>query len=726
MADKQPARTTKRVRTPTVLQMEMVECGAAALATVLGHYGRIVPLEELRGECGVSRDGTKASNILKAARKYGLKAKGFSKRPEKLPEMGMPIIVFWNFNHFVVVEGFSKNKVYLNDPAVGPRKVTREEFNNGFTGVVLALEPGPDFEPGGRRRSFWAALWRRLERSQAGLTYVILASLALSLLGLVVPVFAKVFVDYILVAQFSSWVLPLLIGMAATGVVLAVVTWLQRHFLLRLSTKLSVTSSYRFLRHLLRLPVEFFTQRYGGEVGSRIEINDRLAQLLSGELSVNILNGAMAILYVALMLYFDALLTIIAVVIAALNVVALRYVSRRRKDVNMRMLNEQGKMTGTAMSGLQAIETLKATGGESDFFSRWAGYLAKVMVARQRMELFSNGLNAVPSLLTTLGTIAILGIGALRVMDGQMTIGTLVAFQALMFGFMEPVNQLVGLGATLQEVQGELNRLDDVMRYEVQEDLKEDDFDPALEDESPKLSGSLELKNISFGYSPLDPPLIRKFSLAMSPGSRVALVGASASGKSTVSKIVSGLYAPWSGEILLDGRPKGDIPRAVVTNSVAMVDQDFFLYEGTVREVLTMWDHTIREEDIVRAAKDACIHDDIAARAGGYDSIVEEGGRNFSNGQRQRLEIARALVGNPSLLILDEATSALDTVTEKQIDESLRRRGCTCLIVAHRLSTIRDCDEIIVLDRGKAVQRGTHESLIGRRGAYRRLIASHD
>jgi NHLM bacteriocin system ABC transporter peptidase/ATP-binding protein len=718
-----PAR---RVRTPTVLQMEAVECGAAALAAVMGYYGRIVPLEELRAACGVSRDGTKASNILKAARTYAFKAKGFSKEPGDLRSLPPPFIAFWNFNHFVVVEGFARGKVYLNDPAIGPRTITDEEFDDAFTGVVLVFEPAPEFKPGGAKPSLWAALRKRLRGSESGLAYVVLSSLMLSLVGLAVPLFAKAFVDDVLVARHGVVALPLLLGMGATALVLALVTWLQRLCLLRLSTKLAVTSSYEFFRHLLRLPMEFYTQRFGGEVGARMEINDRVANLLSGGLAINALNLLTAALYVAMMFYFDVLLALVAVAIAALNFVALRLVSRQRKDINASLLQERGKIIGTSMSGLQSIESMKATGSESDFFSRWAGHLAKIIVARQQMEVYSRRLGVLPAFLSTLAAIAILGVGALRVMDGHLTLGTLVAFQALMFGFMEPITQLVMLGATLQEAEGELNRLDDVLRYPADRELRGAGGSSSGGGRFPKLSGRLELRNIAFGYSSLDPPLIEDFNLTVQPGARVALVGSSASGKSTLAKLISGLYQPWSGEVLLDGRPRDETPRRIVTNSAALVDQDFFLYEGSLREVLTMWDHTVPEEDVVQAAKDACIHDDIAARARGYDSLVEEGGRNFSSGQRQRLEIARALVGKPSILVLDEATSALDPLTEKHIDENLRRRGCTCVIVAHRLSTIRDCDEIIVLDQGRVVERGTHDRLAAARGAYRRLIATQD
>jgi NHLM bacteriocin system ABC transporter peptidase/ATP-binding protein len=712
---------TPRKRTSTVLQMEAVECGAAALSMVLRYYGKYVSLEELRMACGVSRDGTKASNILKAARNYGLQAKGFSKQPAELCSLPLPAIIFWNFNHFVVVEGFRPAKVYLNDPASGPRVVSEDEFEQGFTGVVLVLQPGPDFERGGSEPRMASALRARLRGSGTGLIYVVLVSLALAILGLIVPVFAKVFVDYVLVREYDGWVVPLLIGLLVTAILRAGVTWVQRYYLLRLSLKLAVTSSYRFLWHLLRLPMEFFTQRYCGEVGARMEINDRIARVLSGDLAVNVLNILVVAIYASLMWYFDVVLTLIALTFAALNFVTLSFVARRRKDINGKLLQERGKLIGVSMAGLQGIESLKATGREHDFFSGWSGHLAKALNASQQMGVYSSGLQTVPFLLATLSTVAILGIGALRVLDGYMTVGTVVAFEGLMLGFMGPLNELVNLSSTFQEVEGELRRLDDVLEYPTERGLQTETLD--LSDRTlPKLTGQLELVNVAYGYSRLDEPLIRGFNLQTNPGARVALVGLSASGKSTLAKLITGLYRPWEGQILFDGKPRDDVPRILIVNSIAMVDQDFFLYEGTVREVLTMWDPTISENDIIQAAKDACIHDEIAARPGGYDSKVEEGGRNFSHGQQQRLEIARSLVRNPTILVLDEATSALDPVTEKRIDENLRRRGCTCIIIAHRLSTIRDCDEIVVLDRGGIAQRGTHDAMHSINGPYHDLI----
>ena len=741
-------RPARRVRVPTVLQMEAVECGAAALAKVLAYHGKVVPLEEVRQACGVSRDGSKASNILKAARGYGLTAKGYKREPEALKTVQGPAILHWNFNHFLVLEGFKGGKVYLNDPGMGPRVVSEEEFDQAFTGVVLTFEPGPEFEAGGRKRTLRAALGPRLRGSEMGLLYVVAAGLLLVIPGLVAAVFSKVFVDSVLVGGNVDWLRPLLLFMGVTAAVAAGLTWLQRSALLRLETKLAASTSGQFFWHVLRLPFQFFTQRFGGEIGSRVAINDKVSRLLSGELATTALSVVTAGFYAVLMVQYDWVLTVVGVAVSALNLFALKVVSRRRKEANQRMLAERGKVLGAAMGGLQTIETLKASGSENDFFARWAGYHAKASNAQQELGLYRQVLAVVPPFLMALNTAVVLGLGAMRVMDGEMTMGMLVAFQALTASFIAPVNQLVGLGGTMQEVEGDLNRLDDVLR--AQPERPSDpagDATAALAAEAgerggsgdgaavalpappvvvrPKLDGRLELRDVTFGYSPLEAPLIEGLSLTLDPGQRVALVGGSGSGKSTVAKLVCGLFRPWSGEILLDGVPRGRVPAGALVNSFAFVDQDIFLFEGTVRDNLTLWDAEVDDAAVVRAAKDACIHDAIAERPGGYLGPVEEGGRNFSGGQRQRVEIARALVGDPSLLVLDEATSALDPASEAAIDDAVRRRGCTCLIVAHRLSTIRDCDEIVVLDGGRVVQRGTHDEMVAVEGPYADLITTY-
>jgi NHLM bacteriocin system ABC transporter peptidase/ATP-binding protein len=711
-------------RSPTVLQMEAVECGAASLAIVLAYYGRWVPLEELRVACGVSRDGSKASNVVKAARNYGLIAKGFKKEPQALRSIRTPAILHWNFNHFLVLDGFRKGRVFLNDPGSGPREVTEQELDEAFTGVVMTFEPGPELERKGDPPRLVPALRRRLTGSRAALAFVLLAGLALAIPTLVVPVFSKVFVDSVLLEGRRDWLPPLLFGLGGAGLLMGLLTWIQQVYLLRLETRLAVGSSSRFLWHVLRLPTEFFSQRYSGDISSRVAINDRVAQLLSRDLATNALGAVMIVFFAAVLFQYDAVLTLVGIAVVSLNVVALRFVSRKRVDGNRRLGQDQGKLLGTAIGGLQTIETLKATGGESDLFARWAGYQAKVVNGQQELERYTQILDTVPALLTAVNTALILGIGGLRVMNGSLSLGGLVAFQLLMASFIAPVNRLVSLGGKLQTVEGDMNRLDDVLRYRLDPAAGSGSGDLPPAQGPVRLDGFLELRDVSFGYSRLDPPLIEGFNLRLKPGSRVALVGGSGSGKSTISRLVTGLYEPWSGEILLDGQRRSEIPTPVLTASLATVDQNVFLFEGAVRENLTLWDATVPLPEVVAAAKDACIHEDVAARPGGYDSPVEEGGANWSGGQRQRLEIARALVGRPSILVLDEATSALDPTTESRIDESLRRRGCTCLIVAHRLSTIRDADEIIVLEKGKVVQRGTHDELKGVEGPYARLISA--
>ncbi|HEY9767400.1 MAG TPA: NHLP family bacteriocin export ABC transporter peptidase/permease/ATPase subunit [Coleofasciculaceae cyanobacterium] len=714
----------RRVKTPTLLQMEAVECGAAALGIIMYYLGRIVPLPELRRECGVSRDGSKASNMLKAARRYGLEAKGFKKELTQLRELPLPYIVFWNFNHFLVVEGWGKEKVYLNDPATGPCTISLQEFDEAYTGVVLVMQPGEEFKRGGRKTSMVLALWSRLKGTTGALAYCLLAGFLLTLVGLVVPVFTQIFVDEILIQGRQQWLRPLLLAMAIAAILQGALTLLRLRYLRRLKIKLAVGMSSRFLWHILRLPISFYAQRFAGEISNRTSLNDQVADILSGQLASTVIDTVMLGFYVIVMSQYDWALTAIVVTFALINVITLQSISRQRKDANQRLIQDYGKAAGASIAALQSIETLKASGLESDFFARWSGYYTKAINSQQELGVTNQTLSVLPVLLSALSAAFLLAVGGLRVMDGHLSIGMLIAFQGMMQNFQQPVDSLVSFGRTLQELDGNLIRLDDVLDNPTDPQLEQRSEDQSESTFTPKLEGHLELKNLTFGYSRLEAALIENFSLKVKPGQRIALVGGSGSGKSTIAKMVSGLYESWSGEILLDGKPKSEISTQLLTNSLAMVEQDILMFEGTVKDNLTLWDTTVPDKYIKQACQDAAIDDVVQSLPGGYNAELAEGAANLSGGQRQRLEIARALVNNPSILIMDEATSALDSETEKIVDRNLRRRGCTCLIVAHRLSTIRDCDEIIVLDRGKVVQRGTHEELWQQEGVYARLIKS--
>lgn len=716
------SKPTTRVRTPTLLQMEAVECGAASLGIILGYYGRMVSLTELRIECGVSRDGSTAANVLKAARGYGLEAKGFKKELEDLKTLPCPYMVFWSFNHFLVVEGFNRDRVFLNDPATGPRSVSFTEFDEHYTGVVLLFQPSATFKRGSTKRNFIPSLLRQLRGSQVAFIYCVVTGFLLVLPNLAVSVATQVFVDNILIQGLHDWLRPFLLGLAIIAIVKGLLTGLRLLYLRRLKIKLSMGMSSRFLWHILHLPVSFYSQRFSGEIASRVATNDRVADLLSGQLATTCIDAVMVIFYATVMFWYDVWMSLIAILFALTNIMVLQWVSRQRMDAHTRLQQEYGKMTGLSIAGLQSMETIKASGSESDFFARWAGYQAKAINAQQQLGQQNQTLGVLPSILSSLMSMVLLVLGGLRVIDGHLSIGMLVAFQGLVGSFMMPISSLVTLGSTLQELQGDLDRLDDVLRNPV---------DPIVhathtQTDTFRLQGYVELRNVTFGYNRNAPPLIENFNLKIKPGQRVAFIGGSGSGKSTIAKLICGLCEPWEGEILFDSQLRMQLPRHVLSHSIALVEQEIFLFAGTIRDNLSLWDSTLSDRNLIRACKDAAIHDVILSKPGGYDNKLLEGGANLSGGQRQRLEIARALVNNPSILLMDEATSALDTETEKTIDQNLRLRGCTCIIVAHRLSTIRDCDEIIVLERGKVVQRGTHETLHNQPGTYAKLLSSEE
>ncbi|MFF3325163.1 NHLP family bacteriocin export ABC transporter peptidase/permease/ATPase subunit [Streptomyces sp. NPDC002889] len=717
---------TKAVRTPTVLQMEAVECGAAALAMVLGHYGRHVPLEELRIACGVSRDGSRASNLLKAARSYGLTAKGMQMESAALAEVQAPAILFWEFNHYVVYDGMGRRLgrrgVYINDPAKGRRFVPMEDFDTSFTGVVLVLEPSAAFRKGGRKPGVLGAVPARLRGTSGTLLAALLASLLLVAVGAVVPALSRTYIDMFLIGGQTSLLGPLFASLAAMVALTAVLTGLQQANLLRGRIISSTLSSARFFRHLLRLPVTFFAQRSPADLVQRLQSNDAVAETLARDLAAAAVDGVVVILYAVLLWTYDPQLTVVGVLIALLNVVAMRIVVRLRATHTQKLRADSARLTNTSYTGLQLIETMKATGGENGYFRRWAGQHATTLEVQQRLGVPSAVLAVVAPTLATLNSALILWIGGLRAVEGHISIGLLVAFQSLVARFTAPISRLNGVAGRIQDFAADVARLKDVESFPVDSMYTREVPDA----DTRRLKGHVVLEDITFGYSPLDQPLLSGFFLAVGPGRQVALVGGSGSGKSTVSRLIAGLYSPWQGTIRIDGQRLEGIPRSALAASVSFVDQDVFLFEGTVRDNVALWDPSIPDEAVVAALRDAALHDDvIAKRPDGIHSRVEQDGRNFSGGQRQRLEIARALVRRPSILVLDEVTSALDAETERIIMDNLRRRGCACVVIAHRLSTVRDSDEIVVLDHGAVVERGRHEELLAAQGAYAELVKEH-
>ena len=714
-----------RVKVPTILQMEATECGAASLSMILAHYGLWIPLEKIRQECGINRDGSKASSLLRAARNRGCEAHGYRWTTEMLREKDRPMIIHWEFNHFVVLEGIRGDTVYLNDPAVGRRTVPWTEFSTSYTGVSLDILPTADFRPSAKKFNVLKAVAGKLLADKWAAVFLIILGICLIIPGLVSPVINQIFLDEILTKNHSDWMTNLMIAIIVTFFASGTLSWMRAVILTRWQRHMTINDSAVFFHHLLRLPMQFFQQRYAAEVASRIGFVESTAEVLTGQAATAFLDLAVAVFYLLLLLQYSVPLTLISAGLTSVDIIMFFALRRHLTDMNMRIQQDTGKEYGTAMNGLSMIETIKANGTEADLFGKWAGYRAKVLVATQEVQLWAIMANVLPTLIAGINGALIMTFGGFSIMDGLMTAGTFVAFQGLIGSFQAPVNKLLSLGTSLQSTEMQLQRINDVQCYEI-DSLNYPDPEKQLRQamiKKTRLSGELELANISFGYSPLEPPLIKDFSLHLLPGRWVAVVGGSGSGKSTLAKIVTGLYEEWSGTVKFDGVPRRCLPRTAIVNSVTAVDQDIFLISGTIRDNITLFDSSISHSDVVQAAKDACIHETILKLDNGYEAIVAEGGMNFSGGQRQRLEIARALAQNPSLLVLDEATSALDPLTEQKVLENIRRRGCSCFIVAHRLSTIRDCDEIIVLSQGEVAERGTHRSLMAAGGVYAKLVA---
>ena len=710
-------------KVPVIIQMEALECGAACLAMVAAYYDKWVPLEQVRVDCGVSRDGSNAKNMLMAAREYGFDAKGYRLEPKELREEGsFPCIVHWNFNHFVVCDGFRGDKVYLNDPARGAVKITMKDFDDNFTGIALMIVPGENFQPGGKPKSVLQFAMKRLKGSGAAIAFVTLTTIISYLFSIINPVMTQIFMDRLLTGLNREWTMPFIWVMAVLAIIQLIVMAVSTIYSLKINGKMSVVGSSSYMWKVLKLPMDFFSQRMVGDILQRKNTNSVIAQTLVTTLAPLLLNTVMLVFYLVVMIRYSLVLTAIGISTLVMNMLLSRMISARRVNLTRVQMRDLGNLSSATVNGISMIETIKASGAENGFFRKWAGYQAKVNRQNISYSKINQYLGMIPALFTQLADYAVIFLGVYYTMQGQFTLGSVMTFQGVLSSFMAPAMSMVSSGEAIQEMRTDMERIEDVMNYPDDPYVKDD---PVKDDESyAKLSGNIEIKDVTFGYSRLAQPLIRDFSMSIKQGSRVAFVGASGCGKSTLAKLISGLYQPWSGSITFDGRTIGEIDRSVFKGSLAVVDQEIILFEDTIANNIKMWDESIKDFEMILAARDAQIHEDIIQREGGYNHRLTEGGKDLSGGQRQRLEIARALCQDPTIIILDEATSALDAKVEYEVVKAIKDRGITCVVIAHRLSTIRDCDEIVVLDHGEVVERGTHDELYAKGGYYKELVSN--
>lgn len=724
------SKSTKRpvskgaAKVPIIMQMEALECGAACLAMVMAYYEKWVPLAQVRVDCGVSRDGSNAKNMLRAARSYGFIAKGFRCEPQALQkDGGFPCIIHWNFNHFVVLNGFKRGKAIINDPARGTCMVSMEEFDRSFTGICLKFEPGESFEPGGKPKSVWSFAAKRLKGTGTAIAFVVLSSMIAVLLNVIRPGFSRIFMDRLLTGENPSWFYPLLIGLTFVSIIQILGSAINAIYSNKIHGKMDVVGSSTFLWQVLHMPIEFFSQRMTGDIQNRQNSNATIAGNLIDTVAPMALNLVLVIFYLVVMVRYSWIMTLVGIASIVINLALARVISDKRVNISRVHVRDAAKLDSATVAGVEMIETIKASGAENGYFEKWSGYQASMNTQMVKFIKANLYLTSLPALVNILTYVIVTMIGVYFAMNGSFTVGMIMAFQGFFVSFTTPATSLINAGQTVSEMRTAMERVEDVMQYPTAPCFHKE-TDQTKEQSYDKLSGLIELKNVTFGYSRLAEPLIRDFSLSIKPGSRVAFVGASGCGKSTIAKLISGLYQPWSGEISFDGIPIQEIDHNIFTGSVAVVDQDLIMFEESIANNIKMWDESIEDFEMILAARDAQIHDDIMQREGGYQYHLTEGGKNFSGGQRQRMEIARALAQDPTVIIMDEATSALDAKTEREVVKAISDRGITCIVIAHRLSTIRDCDEILVLDHGVVVEQGSHEELFAKGGKYTELVTS--